>query len=161
MFENHLTFEDIGADNWPNIIIWAAPIMFLLVFVEWGISLYKKRDSYDGKDFLAASTIGLVNVGISALIKVATFGVAIFFWNISPFKVPVTWWSFVLCFFALDLARYWAHRVSHEQRFWWATHITHHNSISSHIHINSSNCLQPQTCLHICNMYDTALRKLI
>jgi len=128
MFDNHLTFQDLGAEKWPNIIIWAAPIMFLLVFVEWGISLYQKRDSYDGKDFLAAATIGLVNVGISALIKVATFGIAIFFWNISPFKIPVSWWSFIFCFFAVDMARYWAHRVSHEQRFWWATHITHHNS---------------------------------
>lgn len=128
MFENHLTIQELGAENWPNLILWAAPIMFILVFAEWGLSLYKNRDSYDGKDFLAAATIGLVNVGISALIKVFTFGIAVFCWNISPFKIEATWWSFILCFFAVDLSRYWAHRVSHEQRFWWATHITHHNS---------------------------------
>ncbi|GAB2988835.1 sterol desaturase family protein [uncultured Cyclobacterium sp.] len=128
MFENHLSLEDLGADKWPNVILWAAPVMFLLVFIEWGISLYQKKDTYDKKDFLAASTIGLVNVGISALIKAFTFGVALFCWNIVPWKIPATWWSFIFCFFAIDLARYWAHRVTHEQRFWWATHITHHNS---------------------------------
>jgi sterol desaturase/sphingolipid hydroxylase (fatty acid hydroxylase superfamily) len=128
MFENYVTLEDIGADQWPNIILWAAPVMFFLVFVEWVISLYKNKDAYDGKDFLAAATIGFGNVGISALIKVATFGVALFFYNLVPWKVPATWWSFILCFFALDFARYWAHRVAHEQRFWWATHVTHHNS---------------------------------
>ncbi len=128
MFDSALTLEDLNIESWPNIILWAAPIMFALVFLEWGISLYQKKDTYDKKDFLAASTIGLVNVGISALIKLATFGTALFFYNLAPFKIPATWWSFILCFFAIDFARYWAHRIAHEQRFWWATHITHHNS---------------------------------
>ncbi|MBN3583437.1 sterol desaturase family protein [Algoriphagus aestuarii] len=123
-----IRLEDLHIENWPNLILWAAPIMFLLVFIEWGISAYQKKDAYNTKDFFAASTIGLVNVGISALIKIATFGSALFFYNISPFTIPVTWWSFILCFFAIDFARYWAHRIAHEQRFWWATHITHHNS---------------------------------
>lgn len=126
MNDKPLLFEDL--DLGPNLILWAAPIMFLLVFIEWGISWYQKKDAYDTKDFLAASTIGLVNAGISALIKVTIFGSALFFYNISPFRIPPTWWSFILCFFAVDFARYWAHRIAHEQRFWWATHITHHNS---------------------------------
>lgn len=128
MFENHLTLEDIGALDWPNILLWAAPVMFLMVFAEWVLSIYHNRDTYDGKDFLAATTIGFVNIGISALLKFATFGAILFFWNISPFKIPVTWWSFVACFIVIDFCNYWAHRVSHEKRFWWATHITHHNS---------------------------------
>lgn len=128
MFDNFKTLEDIGANEWPNIILWAAPVMFLLVFAEWGLSIYRNRDSYDGKDFLAASTIGLVNVGISALIKVALFTAVLFFWNLVPWKISPTWWSFILCFVAIDFARYWAHSVAHEQRFWWATHVTHHNS---------------------------------
>ncbi|WP_194776911.1 sterol desaturase family protein [Pararhodonellum marinum] len=128
MFENHKTIEEIGALDWPNVILWAAPVMFLLVFLEWGLSIYHNKDTYDGKDFLAAATIGFVNVGISALIKVFTFGIILFVWNMVPWRIPPTWWSFILCFFAIDFARYWAHRVAHEQRFWWATHITHHNS---------------------------------
>ncbi|MDF2158539.1 sterol desaturase family protein [Algoriphagus sp. CAU 1675] len=123
-----LRLEDLNLENWPNLILWAAPIMFLLVFIEWGISWYQKRDAYDAKDFFAAASIGLVNVGISAMIKLATFGTALFFYNIAPFKIPATWWSFIVCFIAIDFARYWAHRIAHEQRFWWATHITHHNS---------------------------------
>ena len=45
-----------------------------------------------------------------------------------PWSLPITWWSFLICFVVLDLCRYWAHRVAHEQRFWWATHVTHHSS---------------------------------
>jgi hypothetical protein len=34
-----------------------------------------------------------------------------------------------LCsFIALDFFRYWSHRLTHVNRFWWATHVTHHNS---------------------------------
>lgn len=128
MEKQPVTFESLGASDWPNIIAYAAPIMFLLVFVEWGISIYQKRDSYDKKDFFAAATIGLTNVVISALIKALTFAIILFFYNLVPWSVPHTWWSYILCFFAIDFCRYWAHRVSHEQRFWWATHVTHHNS---------------------------------
>jgi len=128
MFENYVTLEEIGAMDWPNVILWAAPVMFLLVFAEWGLSIYHNKDVYDGKDFLAAAAIGLVNVGISALMKVLVFGAILFFWNLVPWKIPPSWWSFIPCFILLDLARYWAHRVAHEKRFWWATHVTHHNS---------------------------------
>ncbi len=128
MFDNFKTLEEVGAMDWPNIILWAAPVMFFLVFLEWGISIYQKKAVYHKKDFLAAATIGLINVGISAALKVFTFGVALFCWNLVPWKIEVTWWSFIFCFFAIDFARYWAHRIAHENRFWWATHVTHHNS---------------------------------
>jgi sterol desaturase/sphingolipid hydroxylase (fatty acid hydroxylase superfamily) len=34
----------------------------------------------------------------------------------------------VLCIIAIDFFRYWSHRLTHVNRFWWATHVTHHNS---------------------------------
>jgi hypothetical protein len=34
----------------------------------------------------------------------------------------------VACFFAEDLAYYWFHRIAHERRFFWASHIVHHSS---------------------------------
>lgn len=123
-----ITYEQIIALDLPNIIVYAAPAMFLLVAIEWIISFYKKRNYYDGKDTLAATAVGLGNVGIGALLKVFTFGTALFFYNIVPWAIPFTWWSFILCFILLDFLRYVAHRVGHENRFWWATHITHHNS---------------------------------
>ena len=58
MLEKPIRLEDLQLENWPNIILWAAPIMFLLVFVEWGISIYQKKDTYNTKDFLAAAFIG-------------------------------------------------------------------------------------------------------
>ena len=112
----------------PNIILYAAPVMIGLVIIEWVVSFYKKRNYYDGKDTLAATAIGLTNVAISAGIKLITFGLILFFYNLVPWSIPYTWWSFVLCLIWIDFWRYWAHRIAHENRFWWATHVTHHSS---------------------------------
>ena len=123
-----ITYEDFLNMEVPNIIAYAAPVMIGLVLLEWGISFYKKRDYYNGKDTLAATVIGLVNVVLSAILKIITFGIILFFYNLVPWTIPHTWWSYVLCLIAIDFCRYWAHRIAHENRFWWATHVTHHNS---------------------------------
>ncbi len=123
-----LTYEKVLAMDLPPIIVYATPVMIGLVLLEWGLSLYQNRQIYDTKDTLAATAIGVGNLVISALIKVATFGIIIFFYNLAPWRIPPTWWSYILCVVWIDFWRYWAHRVAHENRFWWATHVTHHNS---------------------------------
>lgn len=111
-----------------NIIQIAAIPMILLVVLEWILSAVLKKDYYDGLDTISATVIGLVNVGLNALLKIAIFGFILFFYNLVPWSIPNTWWAFILCLVSIDFCRYWAHRVAHENRFWWATHVTHHNS---------------------------------
>ena len=38
-----------------------------------------------------------------------------------------TWWAYPALFFALEFAYYWHHRISHECRWFWATHSVHHS----------------------------------
>ncbi len=111
-----------------NIIQFAAIPMILLVVLEWILSTALKKDYYDGLDTISATVIGLVNVGLSALLKIAIFGFILFFYNMVPWSIPKTWWAYILCLVSIDFCRYWAHRVAHINRFWWATHVTHHNS---------------------------------
>lgn len=42
-----------------------------------------------------------------------------------PWNSLWTWW---LCYFAVDLGFYWAHRLAHEVNFIWAIHQAHHSS---------------------------------
>lgn len=128
MTKEKLTLDQVLSMDLPNIILYAAPIMIALVVVEWIVSFYKKRNYYSGKDTLAATAIGLVNVGLSAAMKLLTFGIVLFFYNLVPWSIPFTWWSFIPCLILIDFLRYLAHRVAHENRFWWATHVTHHSS---------------------------------
>ena len=123
-----ITYQQVLDMDLPNIIVYAAPIMIGLVVLEWAISLWKNKNFYDGKDTIAATGVGLANVALSIGIKVFNFGLAIFLYNLVPWSIPNEWWAYVLCLTWIDFWRYWAHRIAHENRFWWATHVTHHSS---------------------------------
>lgn len=123
-----ITVEELLNMGLPPIIIYAAPVLFALVFIEWGISAWQNKDRYEAKDFWASTGIGVGNIIVSSVTKISIFGLILFFYNIMPWRIPYTWWSFPLCFIFLDFCRYWAHRIAHEQRIWWATHVPHHSS---------------------------------
>jgi sterol desaturase/sphingolipid hydroxylase (fatty acid hydroxylase superfamily) len=89
---------------------------------------YSKKKYYNSLNTISATFIGLVNVGISALLKIGIFGIILFFYNVIPWSIPSEWWVYILCIIAIDFCRYWSHRLTHVNRFWWATHVTHHNS---------------------------------
>jgi len=111
-----------------NIIEQAAIPMISLVVLEWFFTWKQKKNYYDGLDTISATFIGLVNVGISALLKLWIYALILFFYNMVPWSIPRTWWGFILCIISIDFIRYWSHRLTHINRFWWATHVTHHNS---------------------------------
>ena len=128
MIEKPLTYEQVLAMDLPNIIAYAGPVMIGLVLLEWLISFLKNRNLYDGKDTVAATVVGIINVILGALLKIVTFGIVLFVYNRVPWTIPHVWWAFPLCLIWIDFWRYWAHRIAHENRFWWATHVTHHSS---------------------------------
>jgi sterol desaturase/sphingolipid hydroxylase (fatty acid hydroxylase superfamily) len=102
--------------------------MFALVGLEYYLSVKQNKTLYHGKDFLSSSAIGFGNLFVNALTKVGIFYIVVLCYNLTPWTIPHTWWSYLLCFFALDFVRYWSHRISHAQRFWWSTHVVHHSS---------------------------------
>lgn len=122
------TLDELQGLHDLTIMHYMAPVIVVLVAAEWLIGYYKNRHYYDNKDALAAVAIGAVNAVLGAALKISLFAVALIIYNQVPWAMPRTWWGFVICFIAVDFCRYWAHRISHEQRFWWATHVTHHSS---------------------------------
>ncbi len=123
-----ITLEQIMNMELPPVILYAVPVMLSLVALEWIIRVRKLHKEYDGKDAFAAALVGVGNLLSSAAVKFLLFGIILFFYNLVPWSIPPTWWSYILCFVAVDFCRYWSHRISHEQRFWWASHVTHHSS---------------------------------
>jgi sterol desaturase/sphingolipid hydroxylase (fatty acid hydroxylase superfamily) len=128
MEKQPISFDQLQRIDDYNIMQYAAPVILLSVLVEWLVGLYKKRDYYERKDFLAAVTIGGVSALLGGLLKVWIFKLSLGLYNMVPWAMPREWWGFIACFVAVDFFRYWAHRISHEQRLWWATHVTHHSS---------------------------------
>lgn len=118
--------------EFPNIILFAIPFFVFALLLELYITTrerWKALKGYETKDALSSIAMGLGNVFIGFLSKVLVFwAFYLVYENFRLFTIPVAWWSFVLIFFADDFSYYWFHRISHECRFFWASHVVHHSS---------------------------------
>ncbi len=114
--------------TFPNIILYAAPIMIFFAALEIWIAWKQDNDRHNKKETLVSLVVGLVNVAINLLLKSILLLPIIFFYNLVPWRMSFSWWTLIPCYIIYDLASYWAHRVSHTNRFWWATHVVHHSS---------------------------------
>lgn len=132
MTKEILTYEGVvdmlNESGTSNLILYAIPVFFALILLEFGLSVYHDRKVYTSKDLLASMGVGIGNLISSALSKALLFGIILVVYNAIPWSVPATWWSFILCLVWLDFWRYWSHRITHENRFWWASHVVHHSS---------------------------------
>ena len=113
----------------PNLIHYAIPFFILTVIIE-GIAVFRHNPkSYELKDTLASISMGIGNVLVGLITKL--FIVVIFgfiYENFRLFDIGFQWWAWVLILFADDFCYYWSHRIGHESRFFWASHIVHHSS---------------------------------
>jgi len=113
----------------PNLIYYAIPFFIVTVIIE-GIVLYKKQPtSYNLKDTLASIIMGIGNVLVNLLSKLLVILVISFLYeNFRITTIPFVWWAWIMILFADDFFYYWLHRIGHESRFFWASHIVHHSS---------------------------------
>ncbi len=112
----------------PDIIVWAAPVMFFFVLLEWFISYKQNKQLYEKKETWGSILVGIGNVIINVALKLAMFTFVIWVYNQLPWRMTLNWWTFIPCYIIFDLCSYWSHRISHMQRFWWATHVVHHSA---------------------------------
>ena len=112
----------------PNIIIWAAPVMFICVLAEWYFSTKQNKKLYEKKDSIGSIAVGVGNVIINFFLKIVFLYLIIVIYDLVPWRLPFAWWTLLPCYLIFDFCSYWSHRISHRQRFWWATHVVHHSS---------------------------------
>jgi sterol desaturase/sphingolipid hydroxylase (fatty acid hydroxylase superfamily) len=127
-----------------NLILYAVPYFLALLAVEW-LSFHHTGDhdatqvGYDLRDTATSLSMGLGNLVVNVGWKLVVVAVYSGVYELTPLRVPASaWWAWVLLFFADDLAYYWFHRVSHEVRVFWASHVVHHSSQ----HYNLSTALR-------------------
>ena len=120
------TLKELAADA-PEIIVWAAPIMFVFVIIEWYVSYKHKHNLYNKEETIASIFVGLGNAVVAFLLKFGLFFLIVAIYNLIPWRMHLNWWMIIPCYILLDFCSYWSHRISHHQRFWWATHIPHHS----------------------------------
>ena len=134
-----------------DLIIYAIPAFVVLLAVEWisfQIALREDLVGYEKRDTATSLSMGLGNVFINAGWKIVVVAVYAALYQLTPLRMPAdSPWTYVLLFFADDLAYYWYHRISHVVRVFWASHVVHHSSQ----HYNLSTALRqtwtPMTAL--------------
>jgi sterol desaturase/sphingolipid hydroxylase (fatty acid hydroxylase superfamily) len=121
-----------------EVLYYAVPFFLLLLLVEWLSFRHIEDDhlvGFERRDTRTSLTMGTGNVGWK-LAVVATYAGL---YELTPLRLssdnPLTW---VALFFADDFSYYWFHRISHENRVFWASHVVHHSSR----HYNLSTALR-------------------
>ncbi len=114
--------------NSPEIIVWAAPAMFFFVLLEWYISYRQNKELYTKDETIGSILVGVGNIAIAFVLKFVLLYAVIWVYNLVPWRMYFSWWLFIPCYIIFDFFSYWAHRISHNQRIWWATHVVHHSS---------------------------------
>jgi sterol desaturase/sphingolipid hydroxylase (fatty acid hydroxylase superfamily) len=114
----------------PQLILYAVPFfLFTVIFESW-LAYKENRDFIEAKDSLTSIGLGLGNLAVGTLTKslaIVTYFYVYDHWRLADFEF--SWWPvWVFAFFADDLSYYWMHRISHEIRFYWASHMVHHSS---------------------------------
>ena len=113
----------------PNLIYYAIPFFIVTVIFESIVISKKQPKSFHLKDTFASLAMGIGNVISNLLSKLLVVFVIVFLYeNLRLTTIPFAWWSWLLILFADDFCYYWAHRIGHESRFFWASHIVHHSS---------------------------------
>ena len=112
----------------PNLIHYAIPFFILTVVIEVILTVKVRLEEYEFKDAATSIAMGLGNVAIGLFTKGLVLAVFYFFYQFHLVTISFVWWSWILILFAEDFCYYWFHRISHENRFFWASHVVHHSS---------------------------------
>ncbi len=122
----------------PNLIHYAIPAFIVLMLVEAIISARHDRRLYELRDTAASLAMGIGNVLLKLLAKALIVGAYYFVYQFRIFDIGTGWQAWIALFFLEDFTYYWFHRVSHQSRFFWASHVVHHSSQ----HYNLSTALR-------------------
>lgn len=123
------------------LIAFAVPVFLALIGLEAWIEKRhpeRARRGYEAHDTAASLAMGVGNVVIAALTKVAAAAVFFAAYEFRIFDMGSGVGAWVLLILCEDCCYYWFHRASHEVRFLWSAHVNHHSSR----HYNLSTALR-------------------
>ena len=118
----------------------ATPAFIGLVILEIVLGRLKAaRAYYEPKDTAASLLMGLGSTVAGALFGGLVVAASLWVYEHRLFSIPMTAvWAWIALFLLEDATYYWFHRISHERRLWWASHVNHHSSQ----HYNLSTALR-------------------
>ncbi|MFJ9732406.1 sterol desaturase family protein [Streptomyces sp. NPDC101171] len=114
-------------------VVYAIPAFVLLVVVEALSYRFLPDDEergYELRDTVTSMSMGAGSQVVAVPWKAVTVLVYAALFTVAPWRLsPSSAWTWLLLFFADDLAYYAFHRAHHRVRVLWASHVVHHSSV--------------------------------
>ena len=131
---------------YPEPTVYATPLFVALVGVEALVLRRWHRPrpvvGYEKRDTWASLAMGVGSLVTVTPLNIGVFLLATFLWPRRLVDVGTGALGWAVALVGWDLLFYWHHRVEHEVRLFWASHVNHHSSR----HFNLSTALrQPWT----------------
>jgi len=113
-----------------NPIVYAIPVFFALMLIEFGVAHARGRRAYRINDTLGSLSAGVTSQITEIATKLVVIGIYAFcFEHLRVTTLPVdAWWTWLLGLLLYDFLYYWHHRMGHEVGILWASHVVHHSS---------------------------------
>lgn len=115
--------------NSLNYSAFAIPAFFVFAGLEYYAAQKKKKTVFQYESSVVNISVGIAERLLNLFIT--TSFLSLFHWVYREFaiwRVPDTWYVWILLILATDLVWYWYHRLGHEVNLFWAAHVVHHHS---------------------------------
>ena len=133
--------------DYPDPTIYATPVFVVTVILEAVVLRRWKAAGRDvvghtNKDTWASLAMGVGSLVTVTAINAGVFALATWLWKHRLVDLGTGALGWTVALVGWDFAYYWHHRIEHENRLFWASHVNHHSSQ----HFNLSTALrQPWT----------------
>lgn len=113
-----------------NPIVYAIPVFFALMALEWMVARARQQRVYRLGDTINSVGLGAISQVAGLYTRVIYFGIYAFAWqHLALFELSESaWWVWLLGLLLYDFLYYWHHRLGHEVALFWAAHVVHHQS---------------------------------
>lgn len=112
-----------------NPIVLSIPIFFILIGIELLVERFTHKQLYRLPDAIANLSCGITSQLSGLFLKIFAIGIYQYlFERFAFFAWEKNWLYWVVLILLVDLAYYWAHRMSHEINLFWGGHVVHHQS---------------------------------
>jgi sterol desaturase/sphingolipid hydroxylase (fatty acid hydroxylase superfamily) len=106
---------------------WIFPVLLLLALIEL-LLLQRYGQKIDWRQSANSLLIAIGQRGVNLVSASLYAGLFFWVWEHRLWTVPMpTWWGIGLLFLLQEFCYYWEHRLSHECRWFWASHVVHHS----------------------------------
>lgn len=113
-----------------NPIVYAIPVFFLLMAIEYAVARARGRSLYRSADAINSVSLGTMSQIVGVFTKL--FSLGIYTWVYQHGRCfdlaadsALVWIGALI---AYDFFYYWHHRLGHEVNVLWAAHVVHHQS---------------------------------